>query len=72
VGRDRDREYERAFYGSQYASTAPLLEHYGSQLWMPEVGRRVDWHAEYHEQTMLALCLSSKWENHRIRIRSAL
>ncbi len=25
-------EYERAFYGSQYASMAPLFEHYGIQL----------------------------------------
>jgi hypothetical protein len=31
-------EYERAFYGSQYASMAPLLEHYGIQLWLPEAG----------------------------------
>ena len=31
-------EYERAFYGSQYASMAPLFEHYGVGLWMPEVG----------------------------------
>ena len=31
-------EYERAFYGNQYASMAPLFEHYGVQLWMPEVG----------------------------------
>jgi hypothetical protein len=34
-------EYERAFYGSQYALMAPLFEHYGVQLWMPEVGGRV-------------------------------
>jgi hypothetical protein len=54
--------YERAFYGSQYASMAPLSEHYGIGLWMPEVGGRVDWHAEDHEQTMLALGLSSKRE----------
>src|SRR5689334_14003723 len=53
-------EYERAFYGSQYASMAPLFEHYGISLWMPEVGGRVDWHAEDHEQTMAALGLSSK------------
>jgi site-specific DNA recombinase len=26
-------EYERAFYGGQYASMAPLFEHYGIQLW---------------------------------------
>src|SRR6266581_7666612 len=55
-------EYERAFYGSQYASMAPLFEHYGVSLWMPEVGGRVDWHAEDHEQTMVALGLSSKRE----------
>ena len=49
-------EYERAFYGSQYASMAPLFEHYGVGLWMPEVGGRVDWHAEDHEQTMIRGC----------------
>jgi hypothetical protein len=27
-------EYERAFYGNQYASMAPLFEHHGIQLWM--------------------------------------
>ncbi len=31
-------EYERAFYGSQYTSMAPLFEHYGIQLWTPEGG----------------------------------
>jgi len=67
-------EYERAFYGSQYASMAPLFEHYGVQLWMPEVGGRVDWHAEDHEETMLALGLSSKREiiRTRIRVRTAM
>jgi len=62
-------EYERAFYGNQYASMAPLFEHYGIQVCMPEVGGRVDWHAEDHEQTMLALGLSSKREITRTRIR---
>jgi hypothetical protein len=33
-------EYERAFYGSQYASMAPLLEHYGIQLWLPKARAR--------------------------------
>src|SRR5271156_6732947 len=67
-------EYERAFYGTQYASIAPLFEHYGVSLWMPEVGGRVDWHAEDHEQTMLALGLSSKREitRTRIRVRTAM
>jgi site-specific DNA recombinase len=68
------REYERAFYGSQYASMAPLFEHYGVSLWMPEVGGRVDWHTEDHEQTMLALGLSSKREitRTRVRVRTAM
>ena len=67
-------EYERAFYGNQYASMAPLFEHYGISLWMPEVGGRVDWHAEDHEQIMLALGLSSKREitRTRIRVRTAM
>ena len=26
-------EYERAFYGSQYAAMAPLFEHYGCLLY---------------------------------------
>ena len=49
-GRDFDAivigEYERAFYGSQYALMAPLFEHYGGQLWMPETGGRVNFQAE--------------------------
>jgi hypothetical protein len=67
-------EYERAFYGNQYASMAPLFEHYGIGLWMPEVGGRVDWHAEDHEQTMVALGLSSKREitRTRVRVRTAM
>src|ERR1017187_4862067 len=67
-------EYERAFYGSQYASTAPLFEHFGVTLWAPEVGGRIDWHAENHEQTMFALGLSSKREitRTRIRVRTAM
>src|SRR6516164_5952714 len=48
---------------------APLFEHYGIGLWMPEVGGRVDWHAEDHEQTMPALGLSPKREITRTRIR---
>jgi site-specific DNA recombinase len=67
-------EYERAFYGSQYAAMAPLFEHYGIGLWMPEVGGRVDYRAEDHEQTMLALGHQSKREiaRTRIRVRAAM
>ena len=65
-------EYERAFYGGQYSAMAPLFEHYGVQLWTPEVGGRVD--AGDHEQTMLALGYQSKREitRTRIRVRTAM
>jgi site-specific DNA recombinase len=67
-------EYERAFYGSQYAAMAPLFEHYGVQLWMPETGGRVDYASEHDEQTMTMLGLSSKREITRtsIRVRAAM
>jgi hypothetical protein len=66
-------EYERAFYGGQYVSVAPLLEHYGIQLWMPETGGPVGG-GEDHEQLMLALGLQSKREitRTRIRVRTAM
>ena len=67
-------EYERAFYGSQYASVAPLLEHYGVQLWMPEAGGMVDYACEHDEHAMTVLGLSSKREVTRtsIRVRTAM
>ena len=66
-------EYERAFYGAQYASIAPLFRHYGIQLWMPEAGGAVGG-GEDHEQPMLALGLQSKREitRARIRVRTAM
>jgi site-specific DNA recombinase len=67
-------EYERAFYGSQYAAMAPLFEHYGVELWMPETGGRVDYACEHDEQAMMMLGLSSKREITRtsIRVRTAM
>jgi site-specific DNA recombinase len=67
-------EYERAFYGSQYAAMAPLLEHYGVRLWMPEAGGRVDYASEHDEKAMTVLGLSSKREITRtsIRVRTAM
>jgi site-specific DNA recombinase len=67
-------EYERAFYGSQYAMVAPLLQHYGVQLWMPEAGGRVNFSSEHDEQAMTHLGLSSKREIARtsIRVRTAM
>jgi DNA invertase Pin-like site-specific DNA recombinase len=67
-------EYERALYGGQYSSMAPRLEHYGVQLWMLEVGVRVDFTTADHEGTMLALGLQPKREitRTRIRVRTAM
>jgi len=67
-------EYERASYGSQYAAMAPLFEHYGVQLWMPEAGGRVDFASEHDERTMTHLGLCSKREVTRtsIRVRTAM
>ena len=67
-------EYERAFYGSQYALMAPLFEHYGVQLWLPEAGGRVNVAAEGDEQLMLSLGVQSKREitRTRIRVRTAM
>jgi len=61
-------EYERAFYGSQYAAMAPLLEHYGARLWMPQTGGRVGYQCEHDEKTMTVLGLSSKREITRASI----
>jgi len=74
LGRDRGRAYERAFYGSRYAAMAPLFEHYGVQLWMPETGGRADFASEHDERAMTVLGLSSKREITRtsIRVRTAM
>ncbi|HEU5391363.1 MAG TPA: recombinase family protein, partial [Streptosporangiaceae bacterium] len=73
MGRDRDRGVRAAFYGSQYASMAPLFAHYGIQLWMPEAGGPVGG-GEDHELLMLALGLQSRREitRTRIRVRTAM
>jgi site-specific DNA recombinase len=53
---------------------APLFEHYGVQLWLPEAGGRVDFSSEHDERTMTVLGLSSKREIVRtsIRVRTAM
>jgi hypothetical protein len=62
-------EYERAFYGNQFSLMAPLSDHYGVQLWMPEAGDAVDLVGEAHEQLMIGLGIQSKREITRTRIR---
>src|SRR6266849_7069991 len=53
---------------------APLFEHHGVQLWMPEAGGRVDYASEHDERAMTVLGLSSKREVTRtsIRVRTAI
>jgi hypothetical protein len=48
---------------------APLFEHYGVQLWLPEAGGRVDFRAEGHERLMVLLGVQSKREITRTRMR---
>ena len=64
----------RPFYGSQYAMVAPLLQHYGVQLWMPAAGGKVDFASEHDERAMTGLGLSSKREvtQTSIRVRTAM
>ncbi|WP_211342761.1 recombinase family protein [Actinomadura pelletieri] len=62
-------EYERAFYGNQFALMAPLFDHYGVQLWMPEIGGPIDFTSEAHERLMVILGMQSKREITRTRIR---
>jgi site-specific DNA recombinase len=47
---------------------APLFEHYGIQLWTPEVGGQVDWQADDHEETML-LATEAAYVLAHVRVR---
>jgi DNA invertase Pin-like site-specific DNA recombinase len=67
-------EPQRAFAGSQYGLTAPLLWHHGVGLWVPEVGGRVDPDSEAHDLVMSLFGGLSKAERARIqrRVRNAM
>ena len=62
-------EPQRAFYGNQFGLTFPLFEHYGVQLWVPEVGGAVDPGSDAHELVMSLYGGMSKGERNRIKIR---
>ena len=62
-------EPHRAFYGNQFSLTFPLFEHYGVQLWLPEVGGAVDPASEAHDLVMSVFGGMSKGERNRIKIR---
>ncbi|WP_369359772.1 hypothetical protein [Streptomyces sp. cg2] len=79
---DPDRDFdaiaigscERAFHGNQFASMAPLFEHYGVALWVPELGGAIAPALVGHEELMILLGILSKREiaRARIRVRSAM
>ena len=62
-------EPARAFYGAQFGLTFPVLTHYGVELWVPEVGGRVDPGSDAHELVMSLYGGMSKGERNRIKIR---
>jgi DNA invertase Pin-like site-specific DNA recombinase len=62
-------EPHRAFSGPQFALTFPLFEHYGVELWVPEVGGPVDPGSEAHDLVMTLFGGMSKGERSRIRTR---
>ncbi len=62
-------EPQRAFYGNQYGLTYPVLQHYGVELWVPEVGGAIDPESEAHDLVMSVFAGMSKGERNRIRIR---
>jgi DNA invertase Pin-like site-specific DNA recombinase len=62
-------EPARAFYGAQFALTFPVLVHYGVELWVPEVGGKVDPGSDAHDLVMSLYGGMSKGERNRIKIR---
>src|SRR5205807_4634370 len=67
-------EPQRAFSGNQFALTFPVFQHHGVDLWVPEVGGRIDPNSEAHDMVMTLFGGMSKGERMRIktRVRSAM
>ncbi len=61
---------ERAFYGQQFATMAPLFAHYGVAMWVPELGGEVDPSLTAHDELMVLLGILSKREVARARMRA--
>src|SRR5204863_4565779 len=63
-------EPQRAFSGAQFQLAFPVLSHHGVELWVPEVGGRVDPDSEAHDLVMSLFGGLSKAERRRIQIRT--
>ncbi|WP_051764857.1 recombinase family protein [Saccharothrix syringae] len=63
-------EYERAFCGRQFDELVPLLRAAGVQVWLPEVGGRVDLDDGDHRRLMTFLGAQSEREVIRARNRA--
>jgi site-specific DNA recombinase len=63
-------EFARAFGAPiQYSTVYPLLEHFGVELWLPEVGGRVDFTSATTEMLLGMLGGTSKQERTLVRTR---
>lgn len=63
-------EPQRAFSGGQFQLVFPQLTHYGIELWVPELGGRVDPDSEGHQMLMSLFGGLSKAERRRVQIRT--
>jgi site-specific DNA recombinase len=63
-------EPQRAFSGGQFQLVFPTLTHYGVELWVPELGGRVDPDSEGHEMLMGLFGGLSKTERRRLQTRT--
>jgi site-specific DNA recombinase len=63
-------EPQRAFSGNQFGLVFPILTHHGVDLWVPEVGGRVDPDSEAHDLVMSLFSGLGKGERNRLRIRT--
>ena len=62
-------EPHRMFYGNQFGLIFPLFVHYGIDLWVPELGGRLDPTSDAQDLMMLLFGGLSKAERNRIKIR---
>ena len=63
-------EPQRAFSGGQFQLVFPQLTHYGIELWVPELGGRIDADSEGHEMLMSLFGGLSKAERRRLQTRT--